>query len=374
MNNSAFISYRRDAAAFIARAVFQDLRNHDIDVFMDVESINQGQFESIILNQIASRPYFLPILAQGTFERAVDPNDWVRREIEHAMNTHRIIVPLRIPPFNFKEAEQYLTGQLKELLKYNAIDVPFDYFDEAMERLRTRFLIPVDVTMHAVPQEELVVVEAKMKRATQEKAAKEELLLAQQGQQAAGAPSIPSPVPEGFAEDEDGPVLVEDSGGFVPLLQSKLVQGFIAYTKGLNAEKTNDTRSAIAFYDRAIKMNGAFTVALFARGRLQRLTGALDGALEDLNQALTLNPRYDEAYAERGLVYQAMGKADVALKDLDESIHLNPRRPDVYHSRGLVRLELGDKIGALDDLNMVLELDPDNPQADAIKMQIAGIS
>ncbi len=59
MNNSVFISYRRNISSFIARAVFQDLRAHSIDAFMDVESIDAGQFGAIILNQIAARPYFL---------------------------------------------------------------------------------------------------------------------------------------------------------------------------------------------------------------------------------------------------------------------------------------------------------------------------
>ena len=59
MNNSVFISYRRSISGFVARAVFQDLRANGIDAFMDVESIDAGQFDTIILNQIAARPYFV---------------------------------------------------------------------------------------------------------------------------------------------------------------------------------------------------------------------------------------------------------------------------------------------------------------------------
>jgi hypothetical protein len=64
MNNSVFISYRRNVSAFVARAVFQDLRANNIDVFMHVEGIDSGQFDTIILNQIAARPYFLLILTR----------------------------------------------------------------------------------------------------------------------------------------------------------------------------------------------------------------------------------------------------------------------------------------------------------------------
>jgi hypothetical protein len=91
MNNSAFISYRRDVSAFMARAIFQDLRSNGINVFMDVQSIDSGQFSSIILDQIASRPYFLPILTPGALDRCNEPGDWLRREIEHAIDLHRVI-------------------------------------------------------------------------------------------------------------------------------------------------------------------------------------------------------------------------------------------------------------------------------------------
>src|SRR4051812_18058295 len=41
---TVFLSYRRDVSAFIARAIFMDLRQHGYDVFMAVESIDSGQF------------------------------------------------------------------------------------------------------------------------------------------------------------------------------------------------------------------------------------------------------------------------------------------------------------------------------------------
>ena len=75
MDNRAFISYRRDLSAFVARAVFQDLRANGIDVFMDVESIDAGQFDTVILDQIAARPYFLVIFTPGSLERCTNPLD-----------------------------------------------------------------------------------------------------------------------------------------------------------------------------------------------------------------------------------------------------------------------------------------------------------
>ncbi|MBN1966081.1 MAG: toll/interleukin-1 receptor domain-containing protein, partial [Anaerolineae bacterium] len=59
---TVFISYRRNVSSFIARAIFMDLRAHGYDVFMDVESIDAGEFDRIILGQIAARAHFLVIL------------------------------------------------------------------------------------------------------------------------------------------------------------------------------------------------------------------------------------------------------------------------------------------------------------------------
>ena len=89
---TVFLCYRRNVRSFIARAVLQDLRQHGYDVFMDVESIDSGQFETIILAQIAARAHFLVILTHGTLEGSQKPNVWLRREIESAMELRRNVV------------------------------------------------------------------------------------------------------------------------------------------------------------------------------------------------------------------------------------------------------------------------------------------
>lgn len=48
IEKSIFISYRH-TNIFIARAVFDNLTKHGYDVFFDFESIDNGDFEQIIL-------------------------------------------------------------------------------------------------------------------------------------------------------------------------------------------------------------------------------------------------------------------------------------------------------------------------------------
>src|SRR5260370_25919975 len=165
-SNSVFISYRRNASGYAARAVFDDLTAHGIDTFLDIESIDSGEFETIILNQIAARPYFLVILGPGCLERCAEPGDWLRREIERAINLDRMIVPLLTSAFDFNAAyaKPYLAGQLAKLPSYNAVNVPLDYFEAAMDRLRTRFL-KTDLPTTPTPPAERAAVQQKIEQA-----------------------------------------------------------------------------------------------------------------------------------------------------------------------------------------------------------------
>lgn len=163
IEKTVFISYRRKVSWAFARLVFDDLVRHRYDVFMDVETLDSGTFDTIILNQIAARAHFLVVLAPGSLERCNEPGDWLRREIEHAMDLQRNIVPVLIDGFDFGQCERYLTGKLKELKRYNGLPLSHDFFDAAMERLRTRFLKqPVYGAIQPTPTAEQPLVEQRI--------------------------------------------------------------------------------------------------------------------------------------------------------------------------------------------------------------------
>jgi TPR repeat protein len=161
---TVFLSYRRDVSSFIARSVFMDLRQHGYDVFMDVESIDSGQFDTIILAQIAARAHFLVILTHGTLEGCQEPDDWLRREMEHAIALRRNVVPILVNDFRFDDkASTYLTDHLRELPRYNGLVLYQDYFDAAMERLRTRFLKqPLRGEIMPTPPQDTLLVQQKI--------------------------------------------------------------------------------------------------------------------------------------------------------------------------------------------------------------------
>lgn len=150
IDKTVFLSYRRANIAW-ALAIFQDLTQHGYDVFFDFKGIASGDFERVILANIEARAHFIVLLTPSALDRCNDANDWLRREIEIALSIQRNIVPIALEGFNFNAAPiaAQLTGALSALSRYNALPVPAEYFDEAMQRLRDKYLnVALDAVLH----------------------------------------------------------------------------------------------------------------------------------------------------------------------------------------------------------------------------------
>lgn len=143
-----FLSYRRELAFSWTKLVWQALLDADIDAFFDLESAQgAGRFDTRIFNQIEARPYFVPVLAAGSLVRCTSPDDWLRREIEHAVKTRRTIVPLMIQGFEPAEAKAHLPSPVAEaLVNADGILLIPEYFDEGVERLIAERLQPTPDT------------------------------------------------------------------------------------------------------------------------------------------------------------------------------------------------------------------------------------
>lgn len=143
MNNSKkiFISYRRRASEYAALAIYYYLIQHKLDVFLDVMSMGFGEFSPEILNEIAQRDYFIIILSPETvkgFKENQDEEDWVRKELELAIDLKKTIIPLLTDEFTVKKYGEFLTGKLEILKKYHMVNIPGEFFAYAMENIRER--------------------------------------------------------------------------------------------------------------------------------------------------------------------------------------------------------------------------------------------
>jgi hypothetical protein len=123
----------------LARLIRNDLIEHGFDTFMDVENLDSGEFVRRVLSQIEAREHFIVLLQPGSLDRIGEDDDWLHREIAHALAHGRNVVPVTADGFGFRR-DLVLPPDVARLPSLNAVVIQPDYFPAAMERLRTRFL------------------------------------------------------------------------------------------------------------------------------------------------------------------------------------------------------------------------------------------
>ncbi len=281
-NKTVFISYRRSVSRFIARSIFMDLKANNFDVFMDVETIDSGEFDKIILSQIGARAHFVLVLATGSLERLNEEDDWLRREIETAMDMGRNVIPVMVDDFNFTGTEEYLTGKLAELPRFNGLRLYFDYFEAAMEKLRNRYLKqPMDGRIVPTPDKDKGLVQQKIELT------------------ASGATS------------------------------QLLLNAEIYLARGLTKERRGNIDAAISDYTKAIAHDPDYPDVFFHRAKARMKMGDLEGALADYTETVERNPHNSNAFVDRGEVHFALGRPDDALVDFRKANNLKPGDPPV---------------------------------------------
>lgn len=129
-----FISYRRDRTAGLARVVQMELERRGYPCFLDVDDLGAEHFDERLLREIEQAPNFVLVLAPGSLDRCRDPEDWMRREITHALKHGRNIVPLVAEGFQFPRTAE-LPPELESLQRLNAVVYSHEYFNASFDRL-----------------------------------------------------------------------------------------------------------------------------------------------------------------------------------------------------------------------------------------------
>ena len=311
IEKTVFISYRRATGSVWALAISKDLTQHGYDVFFDFQGIASGNFEQIILQNIRARAHFLVLLTPSALERIDEPNDWLRREILTALEERRNIVPIMLEGFDFATPAigKWLVGSLAQLKGYNGLTVPIEYFEEAMNRLRSKHLnIAVEAVLHA-----------------------------------------PSTVAEGAATEQ------QEAVDAAPAVRPEELTAERWLERGVEA---SDLDTQLLYYGEAIRLSSDFAAAYNNRGVARRKKDDIDGALADFTEALRLNPEFVAAYNNRAFARQQKGDIEGAMADFDAAIQSSPSRAYVYNNRGVARRAQGDMDGALADFIEAIRLKP----------------
>ncbi|MEO8394558.1 MAG: tetratricopeptide repeat protein [Chloroflexota bacterium] len=351
LQNSVFISYRRKPASYIARAIFQDLKAHGYDVFMGVESSDQGEFGSVIQNQIKARPYFLLILTSGTVARFEEQKDWLRFEIEFAIAEKRKIIPLLIDEFKLNKGNsRYFDDKIAYVLNRQAVNVRHEHFAADMEKLRTRFLKPQAlVATEPAPSAEKSEVERLIEEAaTQPAPTKEEL-------------SAEAYLNHALARDEQ-----DHEGQIADYTEAIRLNPHVAaayYNRGLSLYQTGDYDGAIVDYSDALRIDPQYAMAYNNRAFVNYHRGNFDNAVADSNEALRLDLQSIEAYVTRGVTYFIQGKLDEALADFHEANKLHPDLENALAGLAITQFMLGKKDEAKQLWRSLLAKDQDYKDA-----------
>lgn len=135
-----FISYHRELAQWPAVMIQRYLLERGADVFLDLESVSSGRFESVILNEIRRREHFVVVLAPGSADRLGRDGDWVAREIAHALEAGSNVIPVLVDGVTMSDLPSG-SPEWRKFRGQNALTLPAGYVDSALTRLYDTFLV-----------------------------------------------------------------------------------------------------------------------------------------------------------------------------------------------------------------------------------------
>jgi tetratricopeptide (TPR) repeat protein len=325
IEKSVFISYRRTNFPW-ALAIYQELTHKGYDVFLDYLSIDSGNFEKVILENIKARAHFLVILTLSSLERCQEPEDWLRREIETAIGEKRNIVPVMLENFDFGNplVRQALTGKLSSLNKFNGLRVYTEYFFEAMDRLRNRYLnIELNTVLYPISIETKKVTKKQQAALSKVKQVRKEELNVQEW-----------------------------------------------YERGYEYHGTGNYKEAIRCYSESIALRPDADWVHYIRGELLREKGDYNGAIIDFNEVIRLEPDNAEAYLRRGSSYQDLGVLDRAITDYQEVIRLKPYDATAHYQLGAVHQANGELDKAIEYFTNTILITPNHVMA---RMSLFGL-
>lgn len=132
----AFISYRTEEDGAAALLTARSLSERGYKTFLDVRSLTAGYFDEQLLREIENATFFVLILSPNSLARCVNADDWVLRELTHALSKQKPVIPIFKSGFSF-DAKQGIPDlpQLAELRRFQGVSYSNANFDGYLEKL-----------------------------------------------------------------------------------------------------------------------------------------------------------------------------------------------------------------------------------------------
>ena len=145
MSGGVFICYRREDSAGFAGRIYDRLRNslgHD-GVFIDVDNIPAGHdFVDVLSERVGRCDALIAVIGRkwlasadkGDRRRLDDPDDFVRIEIQAALERNVPVIPVLVDGAAMPQADE-LPRAIKRLARRQGIEISHNRFDSDAERL-----------------------------------------------------------------------------------------------------------------------------------------------------------------------------------------------------------------------------------------------
>jgi hypothetical protein len=133
MKNKIFISYRRAGGDAMAYLLKEKLIANGYPTFLDIHSLDSGQFNNALIQSIDECSDVLLILSRGSLDRCIETDDWLRQEITYALSQSKNIIPVFLNGFKWPEI---LPEVLEPIKTCNGpAEVNFQLFASYIEKL-----------------------------------------------------------------------------------------------------------------------------------------------------------------------------------------------------------------------------------------------
>ncbi|XP_054718977.1 NAD(+) hydrolase sarm1-like isoform X2 [Uloborus diversus] len=135
-----FISYRRSNGSQLASLLKVHLQLKGFSVFIDVERLEAGKFDSNLLQSVRQARHFILVLTPNALDRCIDDvecKDWVHREIVEAVNSECNIIPI-MDNFKWPDPDS-LPEDIRTIPNFNGVNWSHDYQDACVDKLE-RFM------------------------------------------------------------------------------------------------------------------------------------------------------------------------------------------------------------------------------------------
>ena len=428
MPDQIFISYRRDDAAYVTGHINDRLRREfgDESIFTDVDRIALGvDFRTTLDRMVSKCQILLAVIGddwltvrnqEGEF-RLQDPADFVRIEIESALQRDIPVIPLLVEGTQMP-SEEDLPESLKDLAFRNGTQIrPEPDFHTDIERL----INSLKKHLQTLPKE---TEDEKRGYSASESGRKDELeqerlpaevrLRREADEKRSGLSEVKVRLEEEEKKRHQielgtrhhttkkrwaaplwvvGFLVVTGALWYYVTQYQEQVQAAIAALTA--TQKTTDDNEAKlkadadaeakheadAIAESKLKADAdaeskleadadaeakrEADASVFIREGMSRAAlGDHEAAIQNFDEVIQLNVEPAFMYRQRGASYHALGDYKAAVKDFDEAIRLNAEDANAYYNRSASHKALGNHEAAERDLTVAAELNskPNDPR------------